>query len=514
MKYAIHTLKISMVALAATFALSSCLDKYPSSAIPVEDAMQSYSDAEQHLVGIYSSLMGSALYSGQLTLLPDIQADLMYAVDGFSNTYGNFWLWQVRSTDAEVESVYGSLYSVIGNCNFFLDRIDDVIAAQTDDDNISSLEDYKGQVYTIRALCYSELAKCYCKAYDPATAKDELGVMLRTKYFEDEPMVRASLEETYNFIVEDLERAEELVWDGDEYNTPSSEFVTAGTVWALRSRVALYMQDWQTAVDYASRLIDEKKNLFRLASTNAFSYSSQFDDFYYMWSYDLGTEIIWRIGFTTSAYGGALGQLFLGLNRDFRYCYPDYVPASWMLNLYTSGDLRYDSYFASQENGLVIGAPTGMVWPMLVKYYGNRTLMAQSATTFMHVSMPKPLRLAEQYLIRAEAYCELGDFTAASKDLTTLHSKRYSSGGAVSLNAGNWLDQISDERVRELCMEGFRLHDLKRWGRGFKRQPQNNTLDEGSSLEIKADNPLFVWPIPQHELDVPGSQIKPNESNR
>ena len=68
-------------------------------------------------------------------------------------------------------------------------------------------------------------------------------------------------------------------------------------------------------------------------------------------------------------------------------------------------------------------------------------------------------------------------------------------------------------------MEGFRLNDLKRWGtlynngNGFKRTPQTSSLDEGSSLEIKADNPLFVWPIPQHEIEAPGSQIEPNDSN-
>jgi hypothetical protein len=79
---------------------------------------------------------------------------------------------------------------------------------------------------------------------------------------------------------------------------------------------------------------------------------------------------------------------------------------------------------------------------------------------------------------------------------------------------------IADERVRELYMEGFRLNDLKRWGKlynngeGFTRKPQSNTLIEGSSLKITADNPLFVWPIPQHEIEAPGSEVQPNESNK
>ncbi|MBQ5653534.1 MAG: RagB/SusD family nutrient uptake outer membrane protein [Alistipes sp.] len=90
----------------------------------------------------------------------------------------------------------------------------------------------------------------------------------------------------------------------------------------------------------------------------------------------------------------------------------------------------------------------------------------------------------------------------------------------VSLTADNYLETIADERVRELYMEGFRLWDLKRWGNlyrngeGFTRKSQTSSLKEGSSLSVKADHPLFVWPIPQHEIESPGSDIQPNESNK
>ena len=63
-------------------------------------------------------------------------------------------------------------------------------------------------------------------------------------------------------------------------------------------------------------------------------------------------------------------------------------------------------------------------------------------------------------------------------------------------------------------MEGFRLQDLKRWHKGFTRKAQDNSVKNGSNLKIEADNPLFVWPIPQHEIEAPGTDIKPNESNK
>ncbi len=510
MKNTLYIIKSTLLALAVALSATSCLNKYPGSAILEEEAMQSFSDAEQHLIGIYSSLLSSSLHSGYLTLLPDIQADLVYAVEGFSNTYGNFWQWNIRSTDTEIEAIYGSLYSVIGNCNFFLDRIDPIIGKQVDDDRIAYLEDAKGQVYAIRALCYLELAKIYCKAYDPATAKDELGMMLRTRYFEEEPAIRSSLYDTYALICSDLEKAEELIDGEDVNNTANSSFITKLAAHAIHARAALYMQDWDKAIEQSSILIDENDHLLQLASTTHAA-ASGYSEYTHMWAYDESPEVIWRIQFTTTAYGGRLGQVFLNYNNDFTYYYPDYVPAQSAIDLFSSGDLRANDLFAS---GLSIGRPSGMNWPLIIKYYGNLSLMNVSATSFMHVSMPKPLRLAEQYLIRAEAYCEKGDFSKATADISTLRSKRFQTGGAISLNSSNWQAQISDERVRELYMEGFRLHDLKRWGKGFKRVKQSNSLEEGSTLDIKADNPLFVWPIPQHELDVPGSGILPNESNK
>ena len=186
-------IKLGLVALTALVGATSCLDKYPDSAIPEKDAMQTFADAEQHLIGIYGHLMNSALYSGYLTLLPDIQCDLAYAVEGNSNTYGDFWLWKIRPTDLLIQDVYAQLYAVIGACNFYLDRIDAVMARETSDANLETLDQYTGEVYAIRALCYSELLKCFCEAYDPATAEQQQGVVLRTKYFEKEPVRRATL---------------------------------------------------------------------------------------------------------------------------------------------------------------------------------------------------------------------------------------------------------------------------------------------------------------------------------
>ncbi len=126
--------------------------------------------------------------------------------------------------------------------------------------------------------------------------------------------------------------------------------------------------------------------------------------------------------------------------------------------------------FADSEDGITIGYTNGLDWPLLVKYYGNRAIFIPQR--IFQVSMPKPLRLAEQYLIRAEAYCRQANprVDLAQKDLEALRATRFQSGGVINLT-GNWETDVktfSEERVRELYMEGFRLQDLKRWGLGFR----------------------------------------------
>lgn len=500
--------KIYLLGVAAMLFSTSCLDKDPTHAILADQSITTVEEANQAVMGIYSDFMSRYLYSGNLTLLPDIQSDLVYAVNGYSNAYGDIWRWNINPTNADIEAVYGSLYKVIGDCNFFFEQVAKWENNIVDDDAYEKLEAYKGEVHFARALAYSELIKCFCKAYDPATAKDELGVVLVSSYSNPGEMKRASLYDSYQFVLDDLTKAYDymepeegtMLVASDYYDSP---YFNEFTVQALMARVYLYMQDWDNAIKYSSELIDSKLYLLSSATT---VYTNDMSYYDYMWKYDASTETIWKVGFLPTSYGGKLGQVFLNFDEiSYR---PDYVPGQAALNTYEGNDLRYVSFFQDMPTGYA----HGLVWPLLVKYYGNMEFV--SNYRIYHVNMPKVFRLSEQYLIRAEAYCRKEDFGKASADISTLRQARYQTYGSATLTSENWLDEIDKERLRELFMEGFRLQDLKRWGKGFERKPQEQSVRDGSSLKIEAGNPLFVWPIPQHELDLPGSAIEPNESNK
>ena len=70
-------LRLSAIA-AVALGMSSCLEKLPGDYILEEEGMKTFEDAEQTLTGTYTAYMSGALYSGYLTLCPDIQADMVY----------------------------------------------------------------------------------------------------------------------------------------------------------------------------------------------------------------------------------------------------------------------------------------------------------------------------------------------------------------------------------------------------------------------------------------------------
>ena len=518
MKNTLNIFTKATAVIAVSFGLVSCLDKLPGDAIPESEAMKTFSDAEQTLTGIYSAYMSSALYSGYLTLLPDIQADLVHAVQGNTNTYGPIWQWDIRPTNSEITAVYASLYKVIARCNFYLDQVDELRESLTDDEDLTYLDYYTGEVYCARANAYAELIKCFCEAYDPDAAHAQSGVALDSTYFGAKPQKRASLKESYEFVVRDIERAEELLEkDFDMYTNP---YVTDAAANVLRSRVALYMQDWDKAIEYSTRLIENKA--FTLSNASTYQTGTDvisggprtYSYFDYMWTHDLATEVIWQIGFTPTSYGGALGQVFLNFTTDYVNCYPDYMPSEWVIRLYGASDVRRTAYFRTLQTGY----PGNPALTLLIKYFGNESSFIPN--NIYHVSQPKPMRLAEQYLIRAEANCrkENPNYGAAGEDIRMLSAAR--NAASKNVTQKNWLKVISDERVKELYMEGFRLNDLKRWKNlkewetinntvVFKRETQANAqTGAASTLEVKIDDHRFVWPIPQHEIEAPGSCMK------
>lgn len=88
------------------------------------------------------------------------------------------------------------------------------------------------------------------------------------------------------------------------------------------------------------------------------------------------------------------------------------------------------------------------------------------------------VRLSEAYLNYSEACVKLGKEALAVTKLAELRAKRYKAGSAQAvvpaLTGNQLLDFVHAERRRELCFEGHRWFDLRRYGVGFSRKWYEN----------------------------------------
>jgi hypothetical protein len=102
-------------------------------------------------------------------------------------------------------------------------------------------------------------------------------------------------------------------------------------------------------------------------------------------------------------------------------------------------------------------------------------------------------RLAETYLLRAEAQLGAGNAAAAAADINIVRAR----SSATPVTAGNVnIDYILDERIRELGVEERRLFTLMRLGKWYDRVVKCNPFYASAAL------PKYnLWPIPQSEIE-------------
>lgn len=513
--------KISIIAFTTLmFGLSACdMDMMPYDSVPTDEALNSINAFEEARTGIYAAYIGLA--GGSYVLAPELQADGFNATADFSNTYGDFYRWNFQSSNSYVEAIWSNSYSAIGRANFFIDsakKMDEGEENDLTDVQKQQLAVYVGEAYFTRAYCYYYLSTLFCADYNPVTAASTLGLPLQLEYkpkiSASEYPERSSLEATYKQITEDLAEADTRIQtarsgivDYDRYingayvniNTAPKQrgnYITVDVVKALRARVALQMDDYKNAAAYAESLIDS--DFYPLLNNE-----SGLKD---MWQEDGGTETIWQIAMQSADDAGSpLGTLFIGYPTTKK----DYIPTKTLIDLYDADDLRLAVYYGDYK--LSVSTGTAAQIKFFNKYPGNKNFNTLGGTT-RYLNQPKPFRIAEMYLIAAEANTRIG--TASSLEKARGYLKTLKTARIPGFSGGNYnnqevlMNEIMDERERELVCEGYRMMDLKRWGKGVKRGlPQNSGLvlfpgqATTDGLNKPADDYRMVWPIPKSEMD-------------
>lgn len=484
---------IYFIALAGIILHTSCqdfLDRNPFDSIPQPEAIQNLKDAEAAINGIYAVWNANGLYSGNLTLLPDIQSDMVYSVVGFTNKMGNVYSWNIIPTNDYTQDVYAHLYKVVSNCNFLFDNQEGVILKS--DTEKARFDRILGEAYFSRAMAYTELVKYFAPVYDPAKAQQQTGVSIWNTFAAGKP-ARENLAKCYEQIFEDLKMADARISRNEDGKDTR---ITRAALKALYARVYLYTQQWEKAAMSASYAIDSCSYQLAAGYTAADTTPAQ-TAFHKMWEYDKSDEIIWKLEYTPDNLPGSLGVAFCGLSgTQLRI---DFVPAVSMVNMYDVADIRRQTYFNT-------GKVNGVDMSYITKYPGNPDL--RPSVAHVYVNMPKVFRLAEMYLIRAEANARRNLEIEANDDLEALRKVRIRNYTHIRLSGNKLMEDIRNERVKELYMEGHRLYDLKRYGQGFTRQKQSQTLSPADQLNIVATHHSFLWPIPSHELDANRNMVQ------
>ena len=119
-----------------------------------------------------------------------------------------------------------------------------------------------------------------------------------------------------------------------------------------------------------------------------------------------------------------------------------------------------------------------------------KTLKSTAGATYLDQYM---LRLAETYLLRAEAFLMKGDKEKAANDINEVRSRAHTSEVVASEVT---IDYILDERARELVYEEFRRITLGRLGKYVERVRKYNTLN-GPRVEDYHE----LFPIPYSAIE-------------
>lgn len=376
--------------------------------------------------------------------------------------------WQVendcQSVLGDIKYSYRNTYKTIAACNIIIENLPGSEGEQKDKDITMA------EAKTMRAFYYWRLVNTYALPYNDKLTSPEsnLGVPLVTESeVKDEGIPRATVAEVYRQIVQDIEDACALY--GDDTTNRGVYRVNYTSAHLLASRIYLFMEQWDKVIEHADKAMANAPSLVSLKSYNIDNnmnptngvISKKFP------------ETIFICGRKAMSGDYSLAGSCFGVSRE-------------LANLYEIMDRRMNCYLVASG----------------YDYYPYRILKNCSDEHEF------TWRTAELYLNRAEAYMNLyrnGDSDAGQKaidDLNTLRENRYRIFKAIELTNIDDLQQLMrDERRRELCYEGFRFFDLKRYGMPSIEHILVAESGAQTRYVLEERDPMYCVPFPDNALD-------------
>ncbi len=283
-------------------------------------------------------------------------------------------------------------------------------------------------------------------------------------------MTRTPVTNIYNQIIEDLKNAQELL--KTDYSVSVNGERTRATSWAataLLARVYLFKGDWMNAEQQAAQVI---------SNTDFFNLEDDLNNTYLKTS----REAIWQLQVIDNyPWATKEGNHFLPYDQSST---PNYYLTDQLAMAFEDNDKRKINW-------------TGMYTDTFVQphkdYYYPAKFKSRQGNPGNITEYYTPLRMAEQYLIRAEARVQQNKLTEAADDVNIIRSRAGLPALSSSLSQTDLLQAISQENRIEFFAEwGHRWFDLKRTDKA------NAVLSPIKGAEWQTTDQLY--PIPQLEL--------------
>jgi starch-binding outer membrane protein, SusD/RagB family len=488
------------IAVTALIVLGCDLNNVPYDGQEEEVALESLEGVQAATYGNYHRFVGEGYYH----YMRDLHKMAEYPTDNVSlsgtttDPLYNSYNYNHAINQGDADRLWSWGYEIIYGTNRVIEEVETGDSAE--------LDQLVGENLFMRALAHFHLVTNFARPYtqDP---ESNPGIPLKDNSDPDELPERSTVAEVYDFIVDDLLASAELM----EFEKPNS-YASLEVAYALLSRIYLYMEENEKAIEYADLVINSGRyslfstsdlpNYFRLPNESnpetIFAVRHTQDD-------DKGFGNIGSM-YYRSDDGVGWGEMYASESyRDLLDQHSEDQRHGFLKPRY---EVDEDGNTVTDEDGEpVVDTRNGYpVWFVLKYSYQD---------DIVSLSSPVILRLAEMYLNRAEANAKLGNDDEALADVNRIRERAGLSGTALFSEGDlqgydSVLDVVLEERRLELAYEGHRKFDLFRNDRPLVRDypgthlnPSNPGVDMDAGTQIiEADAPRVVFFIPENEISL------------
>jgi starch-binding outer membrane protein, SusD/RagB family len=507
---------IRWIALSFLALFTSCEDllkEEPVAQIATEFFYKSETDALAALTAAYADLKSGNGYYRQLFV-----SNIFAASDqGTPNAgrHGNFRAGTITSTDPNLPVMWTEIYVGIKDANNVIANVPAIT-----DMNEPLKQRILGEARFLRALHYFNLVRCFGE------------VPLRTTPVKPgEPgLPKSPIQDIYKVIIEDFNYAAANCWGFNEIRngyTNNIGRVTKASAHAMLAKV--YLQIASSKRTASEGVLGNKRyegitgspqSYYQLCkeqcdlvlTQSVYQLVTNLDNWKIIFDANKGNnpEMLFDIqgssiveqgtaisnlfspkdaGLSGGGFGGtnALQPTFINNNMDktdtrFQNSivreYQD-VTTKYVLNSTSTGYLRTD-------------IATGASLSVLGRVFTSKYIDRDATTEYTSQQNWRVIRLADVYLMRAEALAEInGNPSLADADLNKLRARVGMANIATSTTMANFRKALLRERSAELSMEGHRFFDLTRLG----VYDEYCKLSYGSTVGARQAED-YTWPIP------------------